>query len=276
MKTLLVYVHLIAACVAVGILLIQDLALAKTGGKPMSVYGIEELKRAARIISLALIVLWVSGVTLVIVGYINSPEEYLMNQKLWAKFTVVAVLTLNGVVLHHFSFPRVASSRGIAGLGKIEKFLVMLTGCISTTSWLFACYLGIARSWNYTVDYSFVMFVYLGLLGIACILGSTVVSNRTILGLGNVEKLLVVLCGSISTFSWLFACYLGIAHTWSHTDESRVEMFVNLGLLGAACIIGCVLMHSLCASKDTEARRNNEEQPMLPESISLANSISKT
>ncbi|ACE84938.1 DUF2214 family protein [Cellvibrio japonicus] len=185
MKTLIVYVHLLAACVAVGILLMQDLALAKTRGKPLSHQGIKELTRAAEIISLSLIVLWISGLALVLIGYIENPQEYLLNQKLWAKFTVVAVLTLNGVVLHHFSFPRVVSNRGILGLGNIEKVLVVLSGAISTISWLFACYLGIARPWNHTVEYSFVMFVYLGLLGPACILACTLIhSLSTGKGLG--------------------------------------------------------------------------------------------
>lgn len=275
MKTLIVYVHLIAACVAVGILLMQDLVLAKTGGKPMSLYSIKELKRAAGIISVALGVLWASGLTLVLIGYLDNPQEYLLNQKLWAKFTVVAVLTINGIVLHHFSFPRVASSRGVLGLSKLEKTLVILTGCISTVSWLFACYLGIARGWNYTLAYSFIMFIYLGLIGTACIFGSSIFSSRSIFGLDNVEKLLVVLCGSISAFAWLFACYLGIAHPWNPAEESRLVMYVNLGLLCTACVLGCFIIRSLCADRKANDQQD-DEQSTLAESISLANSISDT
>ncbi|MFC3116065.1 hypothetical protein [Cellvibrio fontiphilus] len=171
MKTLIVYVHLIAACVAVGIMLIQDLALAKTRGQSLSKLAVEELQRAAKTISMALVALWVSGLLLVVIGYAENPQQYLLNQKLWAKFTVVGILTLNGIALHHFSFPRVVSSRGISGLGNIEKTLVVLTGVVSSVSWLFACYLGIARPWNYTVNYSFVMTVYFSLLIPACIGG---------------------------------------------------------------------------------------------------------
>ncbi|EIK43741.1 hypothetical protein O59_003621 [Cellvibrio sp. BR] len=177
MKTLIIYVHLIAACVAVGILLIQDLALAKTRGRALPSQAIDELQRAAKIISLALVVLWISGLMLVVIGYIDNPQEYLLNQKLWAKFTVIGILTLNGIALHHFSFPRVVSSRGILGLGNIEKTLVIFTGVVSSVSWLFACYLGIARPWNYTVDYSFVMLVYFFLLAPACIVGQTFIHS---------------------------------------------------------------------------------------------------
>jgi hypothetical protein len=36
MKTLIVFAHLLAACIAVGVLLMQDLALAYSRGKPLS------------------------------------------------------------------------------------------------------------------------------------------------------------------------------------------------------------------------------------------------
>lgn len=164
MKTLIVYAHLIAACVAIGILLMQDLALAKTRGKALSSLAIKDLTKAADIMFIALVVLWISGLTLVLLGYLENPAQYLMNEKLWAKFTVVSVLTLNGIALHYFSFPRVTSSRGLIGLAGFEQIAVALTGAVSSVSWLFACYLGIARPWNYTVDYSYVMFIYAGLL----------------------------------------------------------------------------------------------------------------
>lgn len=51
---------------------------------------------------------------------------------------------------------------------------MVLTGALSTTSWLFACYLGIARNWNYTANYSFVMFIYSGLLICAFIVAGEV------------------------------------------------------------------------------------------------------
>ena len=164
MKTLIVYAHLLAACVAIGILLIQDLALAKSKGSPLSATAIKDLTKSAEIMFIALVVLWISGLALVLLGYLENPQQYLMNQKLWAKFTVVSVLTLNGIALHYFSFPRVTSRRGLLGLPTLEQILVALTGALSSVSWLFACYLGIARPWNYTVDYSFVMFIYSGLL----------------------------------------------------------------------------------------------------------------
>ncbi|WP_331351511.1 DUF2214 domain-containing protein [Cellvibrio sp. UBA7671] len=174
MKTLLVYAHLLAACVSVGILLIQDSALAKSRGKALSASAIKDLTKSAEVMFVALVVLWITGLALVLLGYLEDPQQYLMNEKLWAKFTVVSVLTLNGIALHYFSFPRVTSRRGLLGLPTIEQILVTLTGAISSTSWLFACYLGIARPWNYTANYSYVMFIYAGLLIAAIIVAGEV------------------------------------------------------------------------------------------------------
>lgn len=173
-KTLIVYAHLLAACVAVGILLIQDLALARSRGTALSGSAVRELTKSADIMFISLVLLWISGLALVLVGYLENPQQYLMNEKLWAKFTVVSVLTLNGIALHYFSFPRVTSRKGLLGLPTFEQILVVLTGALSSVSWLFACYLGIARNWNYTADYSFVMFIYSGILVTAFIVAGEV------------------------------------------------------------------------------------------------------
>jgi hypothetical protein len=174
MKTLIVYAHLLAACVAVGLLLMQDLALAKTRGRRLSESAVRELTKAADIMFVALVLLWISGLALVLLGYLENPQQYLLNEKLWAKFTVVSMLTMNGIALHYFSFPRVISSRGLLGQPSVDQVLVTLTGAVSSVSWLFACYLGIARPWNYTVDYSYVMFIYSGLLVCAFIVAGEV------------------------------------------------------------------------------------------------------
>ena len=189
MKTLIVYAHLLSACLAIGVLLLQDIALAKTQGKPLSSFAIEELFKTAKITFIALALLWVSGVLLVLIGYLDNPEKYLLNQKLWAKFSVVMILTINGIFLHYYAFPKVVSPLGVTGLKTSEQFLVLLSGSISSVSWLFACYLGIARPWNNTVDYSFVMYIYLFLIVVAFIIGSEILNGVKRLKLPSILNL---------------------------------------------------------------------------------------
>jgi hypothetical protein len=177
MKTLIVYAHLLAACVAIGIMVIQDLAIARSRGKPLAAEASRELKKSAEIIVVALIGLWLSGLTLVLLGYLENPQQYLFNEKLWAKFTVVCLLTINGVFLHFYSFPRVTSIKGVLSLSVFEQTLVAMTGAISSVSWLFACYLGIARPWNYTVDYTFIMLIYAALVVVAVVVAAEVMRS---------------------------------------------------------------------------------------------------
>lgn len=173
LKTLIIYIHLLAACIAIGVLLLQDLALTKTKGNPLSTQAIRDLARAADVMFIALIALWLSGLALIAVGFTEN-ANYITNQKLWAKFSVVLLLTLNGIILHFYSFPRVTSSHGLIGQPISSQIFIVLTGAFSSVSWLFACYLGIARPWNFTMDYSVIMSIYSGLLVIAFIVAGEV------------------------------------------------------------------------------------------------------
>jgi hypothetical protein len=167
-KSLLVYSHLISACLAIGVIFIQDAALIKWRGRAMDEQAINSLKRDANLIITALILLWISGMALVIQGQMDNPA-YLLNQKLWAKFTVVGILTLNGLVLHAYSFPLLISPKGFLGSGIQGQLFVLVTAVISLVSWFFSCYLGIARAWNNVAPYTYVMTVYTVILSITMI-----------------------------------------------------------------------------------------------------------
>jgi len=170
LKTLLVYIHLIAACLAIGVLLVQDFALAKWRGRAMDATAIEDLRRNSGLVTFALAALWISGLAIVTIGYLDTPN-YLLNQKLWAKFTVVSILTINGMFLHYYSFRVLTSPAGFIGATRMAQLLVLVTAVISVVSWLYSCYLGIARPWNNVAPYAYVMFVYAVLMTIALVVG---------------------------------------------------------------------------------------------------------
>lgn len=159
MKTFVIYIHLIATCIAVGTLLVKDIELLVLRGRPLFPREKGGLMHAANVIFLSLCALWISGLALVVFGVLENPD-YLANEKLWAKVTVVCLLTLNGFLLHFYSFPRVVSNQGVVGLPGAEQAVVMFSGAMSTSSWLFACFLGIARPLNFSVPYEQVMLGY--------------------------------------------------------------------------------------------------------------------
>lgn len=106
MKTLVIYAHLLAACVSIGTLLLQDLALWRSRYRVLTQDEVVTLRNTATIVFIALLVLWATGAGLVTMGYLEDPQAYFSNQKIWAKFSVVIILSFNGVFLHFYCFPK--------------------------------------------------------------------------------------------------------------------------------------------------------------------------
>ena len=169
MKVFIVYIHLLAVCISIGSLLLKDFELMRKRGETLFGEEVKYLQKTAKVMIYALFVLWVTGISLVAIGYIDNPATYFTNGKILAKITVVFLLTINGCFLHWYSFPRITSRSGLFGLSWNEQVLVGLTGIISTVSWLYAAYLGIARHWNFTVHYSFIMTVYFLMIAVGFI-----------------------------------------------------------------------------------------------------------
>ena len=159
LKTLLVYIHLIAACLAIGVLLVQNVVLIKSRGRALGVELSDKLQHNSALAMLALIALWLSGLVIVAMGYLDNPA-YLLNQKLWGKFTVVGILTINGLLLQRYSFSVLTSPTGFISTRRKTQLLVLITLVVSLVSWLYSCYLGIARPWNNVAPYGYVMLVY--------------------------------------------------------------------------------------------------------------------
>lgn len=171
MKTFLVYSHLISACIAVGAILLQDLELWKNKNKPLSTALVADLQRAQSTITWTLVLLWISGIALVAQGYLMKPDLYLTNEKLWVKLVVVVVLTINGFILHKVTLPKLKAGVVISEMPGSDSTPLTLTGCVSVVSWLYACFLGIARPWNYTLEFGVIVGIYLAILAAACIIG---------------------------------------------------------------------------------------------------------
>jgi len=86
--------------------------------------------------------LWATGLLIIGLDVGADLTAVTGNPKLLAKLACVCVLTLNGVVLRRFCFPRIAAARV---LGRLEGAAVMACGAVSTASWLSAAFFGVAR-----------------------------------------------------------------------------------------------------------------------------------
>lgn len=191
MYTLIVFVHLLASSMALGAIVATDLRL-------LSKLSQDKVRIAppnpfvARIVLVALIVLWITGVAIVTWGTSLRPD-YLSNPKLQVKIGFVALLTLNAMVLHRYTFPRLARGRRVPRWTLTDWIVVAIPVAASNFLWMSCAFLGIARAWNYTMPLrdileiaaGFYLVVQLGVFAILATTGRRVEPDR----LGWVDKL---------------------------------------------------------------------------------------
>ena len=205
MYTLIVFVHLLATSMALGAIVATDLRL-------LSKLSQDKVRIAppnpfvARIVLVALIVLWISGAAIVAWG-LNVRPDYLANPKLQVKIGFVALLTLNAVVLHRYTFPRLARGRRVPRWTLTDWIVVAIPVAASNFLWMSCAFLGVARAWNYTMPLrdileiaaAFYLVVQFGVFAILATTGRRVEPDR----LGWVDKLARSLAalGSLGTSS---------------------------------------------------------------------------
>ena len=88
----------------------------------------------------------VTGAVLVVYGMVTS-QGYLNDPKLGVNFICVAVLMANGYLVHLLG-RHVKEQTVLADFSYGISVLISIVGAVSSSSWIFACWLGIARAWN--------------------------------------------------------------------------------------------------------------------------------
>jgi hypothetical protein len=155
MRLALVYCHLLACCVALGLILKSDLAmlrqLLQDPGKPA--YGAQEMQELKATVSTALLILWITGSALIWLDVVHEGWRILTNPKLQAKIIVVLVLSFNGWLLHRMVLPACRQAGSLAHLPQPQYLLALFSGTVSGVSWLYALLLGAGHvlSWQYTL-----------------------------------------------------------------------------------------------------------------------------
>lgn len=117
---------------------------------------------ASRVITSGLVLLWVSGIGFLIFYQLFDPTK-LDNPKLFAKFVIVGVLTLNAFLVHHFVLPQVEIQIGqhlFDGLARLHRFLLILIGTISAISWYVPLILGVVPQFNNTIPSEVILVSY--------------------------------------------------------------------------------------------------------------------
>jgi hypothetical protein len=153
-RLLLLYVHLIATCVALGALISTDVQLLRRIARvDFRIAPPNPMVRVLTIVSL--ILACATGVLLITDGLRVAPSLS-ANPKLFAKVVLVGLLVVNAFVLHAITFPRLARGSRIKPWAPRWAFGVGLPIAASHALWLFVAFLGIARPWNRGVSAAFV------------------------------------------------------------------------------------------------------------------------
>ncbi|HZV94110.1 MAG TPA: hypothetical protein VFF72_12900 [Caldimonas sp.] len=163
--TLLVFCHLLAASIALGAIVATDLRLlSKLAQDKVRIAPPNEF--VARIVMLSLCALWITGGLIVWHG-LGQRADYLANPKLQLKIYLVAALTVNAFVLHRVTFPRLARGRRVPRWTLSDWLVIAVPVAVSNFLWLFAAFLGIARTWNYVVPLGEILATAAGLFVVA-------------------------------------------------------------------------------------------------------------
>ena len=150
-----VYFHLIACCVAIGLVLTSDIAMVKQllKGDVSGHHDDAHLESLQKTVSLALVALWITGIAIVGIDYAGKGMEYFLNPKLQAKIGIVVLLTFNGFLLHSAVLPALKKAGSILKLSFNLRMLALFSGALSGVSWFYAAMLGVGRplAWKYSL-----------------------------------------------------------------------------------------------------------------------------
>ena len=168
---MLVFGHLLATSMALGAIVATDLRmLSKLAQDRVRIPPPNEF--VARLVTIALVLLYATGAGML---WIKSGQPDWLNPKVQGKLVLVLLLTFNAVVLHRWTFPRLARGRSVGRWHAADWVVVVMPVALSNCLWMFCAFLGIARPWNDSMPMRDVLVIAaslyaIALVGVGCVL----------------------------------------------------------------------------------------------------------
>lgn len=159
LRTLLIFAHLLIFSFAITNLFRSDIRLFSIRINP------SQLKKLGDQMKLLLFALVLTGAGIVYIDTQFNLAAMLGADKLMAKMVCVGVLVINALVLHSVVFQKMRKNT----LSHSEMALMMASGAISTCSWTFAGFLGIAKALSHYFLLSHFLYLYGSCLLVAII-----------------------------------------------------------------------------------------------------------
>lgn len=173
LKTPVLVLHCLGFALGLGGATILDLLLLRSLRRPLDPAESLCFAAIAKIVALALALLWLSGIGFLAIYKWTSPG-LLDNPKLWAKVAIVGVLTVNGAYIHARVLPILRSRAGHAlfeGMPTRVRISMLTAAAISGVSWYVPFLLGVVREFNFAASAETFLAAYAGALVLAwCLL----------------------------------------------------------------------------------------------------------
>ena len=143
LKTIYIIVHIFGAIIGAGGAFVSDGVFFTTikDGR-IDTKEFEFIELGSKFVRAGLLILFISGMLLVT----TDPIKYINSTKLLAKITIVAVITVNGLIFHLVHIPKLRKLLGVE-LAQSDEFKrsssgLVASGAISLFSWILTVVLG--------------------------------------------------------------------------------------------------------------------------------------
>jgi len=159
LKAMIAYVHVLSMIGGFTAMIVTESIIWRRF-KKFNAEDFDNIRFLSNIVAIALGLLWLTGVALIVVGYLDDPN-YITNQKIWAKVAIVSVMTLNGIYISRRIMPRIEGLQSCSTLvsSQFESAMFRFSFAISLSGWMLAAFFGVARF----MDHSYPMFTILNL-----------------------------------------------------------------------------------------------------------------
>ncbi|MEN5140822.1 hypothetical protein [Pseudomonas juntendi] len=166
-----IYVHLLACCIAIGLVFTSDAEMVRDllKGHKKAGHDGQHMARLQKSVTYALLGLWLTGAAVIGIDYLEKGMNYFANPKLHAKVIIVLLLTFNGLLLHRYVLPALLKAGSLIDLNIGVRLFALFSGALSGVSWLYAAMLGVGRplAWKYSLTELLLAYPVMILLGFA-------------------------------------------------------------------------------------------------------------
>ena len=169
----MIIAHVLGLVMSFGAVMFLDLFLLRyLLFRPVPAHAYEVAHFGSCLVIAGLAAMWVTGLTFLLIYWAVDPVK-LDNPKIMAKVVVVALLSINGLLIHNKILPLLKVKVGrkiLEGESAANARVILATGAISFTSWMFAVVLGLSKELNFTVSGASLLLAY-ALLNAAVFIG---------------------------------------------------------------------------------------------------------